>query len=626
MGSLILPIDSESKAGKTSDAQVEDVSKDPVQEVPESSGEKSSREAAGEDLKNETEEASNNGVIEVTVGGVIEGREEPVEEAPAQDEEEISVTKIEVDLEQIGDAEEEEVAAREDRDASDEGDVDDEDGERIPIRPGMDSREPGLDEGVPVRRDLVEKTPLLGMLGLLIRVQQHSKSLPGGVVVAAPHHSMSGTLLSAGHDVHTGDIAQLLAAALEGRSVVATELRTFVDLNKNPFETRKVEPGHLGELAFRRADKRLKLYYQSQVFAALPQTIIEIHGHARGAFDFEVSTGFQLNERIPQDKSLVVALKTFKKVLRRSLSETKIFGRQPPSVGVYPLDSKVRFTATQTHTFNKIERLRELGLNVAGLHIELSRGLRPSPDDGETDLFYRQLVRCLADAIDAFRQSTGQQVTFDPKDLIVDDCALEREAITLLTEDRFYLQHVLKEMVGRRIAVFSRRDMRLLGLVEGQKIALSALPDFQANIELRANRASFMRTGFVGVAKKFRERLGLSAGDKVYLGKPGQELSRGWIFGYVHEIVDGQSSGVVEVGATLARELTDRNASGENLLISSAGGNDRQVSFVEDDAFPHGKGVAISASLARKLDVTYGDLVYFSSREMLASTEDISDL
>ncbi len=84
-----------------------------------------------------------------------------------------------------------------------------------------------------VRLDLLEKSVLLKFLGSLIEVKNFSRDFKG-IVFAAPHNAEGKGTLSDGHDASTGFIAEKLAKNLEARSVIATELRTFIDLNKNP--------------------------------------------------------------------------------------------------------------------------------------------------------------------------------------------------------------------------------------------------------------------------------------------------------------------------------------------------------------------------------------------------------
>ncbi len=483
------------------------------------------------------------------------------------------------------------------------------------------------DDSTKVRNDLLAGSRLLEVLGRLITVEHFCKdgtAGAGGLVVAAPHHGPRGTPLSRGHDVHTGNVASRLASALQGTSVVAHELRTFVDLNKDPSGAKQeTRVKHLGRLAFREADRRLKLHYQSQLFAFTPSTVIEIHGHAHGVFDFEVSTGCQLDERVEQDKTLIAALHAFEAALVLALSESPAFGAAPPTVGMYPLNPSVRFAATGTHTFNKVEKLRELGVNIAGLHIELGKALRPDPELAESEVHYQELTRCLVLAIQAFTEISQSPTAFDFKDRLLGDFSSGRgEVATVLGGRAVNLRPIPKSLVGRRVAALCGRDMQELGLMEGHPILIGADAEFLTHIELQATTANALRAGSVGIAKKFRDELGLPSDAEVYLGRRLATKRDKLTLGYVSAIEHGESTASVGVSPFLAgelkRELTREGTAGTEgvaFALSSPTGRRHTVSIVEIDSLPHERGVALSTALANELHVTFGELICFAPAE-----------
>jgi hypothetical protein len=469
------------------------------------------------------------------------------------------------------------------------------------------------DKAPAVRGDLVSGNRLLETLSQFIAVKENSEASTGGIVVAAPHHAGSGTPLSSGHDVFTGTVAERLARGLGAKCVIASELRTFVDLNKNPNDSdHQVAGHHLGQKAFSQAARRLKLYYQSQVFVSSPSLVIEIHGHSRGIFDFEISTGFQLQESVSQDKALITALKAYKQSLMKSLSKSAAFHKRLPTVGVYPLDLQVKFAATGTYTFNKIEKLRELGINIAGLHIELGRDLRPDPAKEKSEAFYDELIGCLTVATQAFVKKLSRPVYFDFKDHIFDELKSGLVKVEVLGDRRFVLRRISKGLLGRRIAVFCQKDMDGLGIAEGQEILLSTDVRFQDAVGLLATPEAGIPTGVIGIAKKYRDKLDLEQGEEVYVGKHLQEEKEVLIWGYVAEIADSAPIDFVEVGELLAGDLHGREAFASGITLNSATGENRAVT-IEAKYLPHGKAVGLSTALAQELNVTFGDLVCFSN-------------
>lgn len=469
-----------------------------------------------------------------------------------------------------------------------------------------------------VRRDLLAGYRLLERLGELITVQDFSDAHMGApVVIAAPHQASSGTPLSRGHDVHTGVVAERLSRALHAKCVIADELRTFVDLNKDPSGAKQeASLRHLGRLAFREADRRLKLYYQSQLFASNPGTVIEIHGHARGVFDVEVSTGFELDERVEHDRHLLAALKAFEAALVQALSDSPAFGHEPPTVGVYPLNRAVRFTAKGTHTFNKVERLRQLGVNVGGLHIELRKSLRPDPELATSDAHYRALIDCLARAIQAFRKVSERVTAFDTQEPsgLGGPSTSRDHSVLPLSGCALKVCPVPKDIVGLEVMTLSARDLTRLGIEEGAQLVVGSDASFQNHVKLQAATGSKLRDGCLGLAKRFREQLGLEPGDDVFVGTHAKVSGPNLTLGFVAIVRDDLGRASAEVGRKLAETLRDHGTSLlTDLTLNSASVGGQPVSVSETDALPHERAISLSRELASELHVTYGDLIYFAS-------------
>jgi len=477
-----------------------------------------------------------------------------------------------------------------------------------PRRPAPPQAQDGGWPAAAVRGDLVAGCELLGMLAA--RVTVGGRSRPGGLVIAAPHHGASGTPLSDGHDVNTGPIAERLAERLGAKSVVVSELRTFIDINKDPLEMEQAELGnHLGREAFREADRRLKLYYQSQLFADNPLVVVEIHGHVRGNYDIEVATGFALDSKVPQDAPLIKALGTFKEVLAQSMAESRVLAKRPPSVGAYPLDSEVRFSATGTHTFNKIERLRELGVNAAGLHIELHQRLRPAPDEGRK--IRDAVVDCLEPAIREFGAGVKRPTDFEFKTHLFEDFSFDRGVTRPASGDSFVVQPIPREMIGKGVALFRSDDVAELALAEGAGITLSRNPDFENGVRLRVAVGDTARSGRVGIGKKERDRIGVDTGDRVFVGRAASTGVTGLVLGYVADVDAGSSRKRVTVSDTAARELAERMTDGKQITIGTATGRELGVEVATRAELPHERAVRVSGKVARELAVTYGDLVCF---------------
>ncbi|MCC5846805.1 MAG: hypothetical protein JJU29_01830 [Verrucomicrobia bacterium] len=462
-----------------------------------------------------------------------------------------------------------------------------------------------------VRQDLLANSVLLKTLGDNFFFVGGESPGAGGMVIAAPHEAPSKTPLSEGHDVNTGIVARHMAKQMGAKYVVVSELRTFVDVNKAQLESGgEDDDGPPGLKSLREADRLLKQYYQSQLFTDAPSAIIEIHGHVSGNHDIEVSTGFPLKKSVAQDAALVAGLQAFRKELEKSLSKLALFPEGPPSVGIYPLDEGIRFTARGTHTFNKIEKLRELGVNISGLHIELSKRLRVS-DAGDKDIC-EKIGDCLASAIQAFLDGIDRPETFDMKMHLLEDFAEERGNAMLLSDERFELQQVPRELVGESVAVFCRKDLRSLELQEGDRIVVSAQPELTGSIMLDAAQADMVQRGHLGLAKKFRDQLGLSRGGKVYIGKSVQSDFEGLVLAVVADVNQDLAGHEVVAGPALIKKIR-KEGGGAALSLHALPDRETEVTVREQENPPYDFALQLSPRVAGKLDVTMGDLVCFVS-------------
>jgi hypothetical protein len=178
------------------------------------------------------------------------------------------------------------------------------------------------------------------------------------IVIGAPHH---GTLPNVSADKGTGPIAFSLADQLQARAVIVHNLRHRVDVNKNPWSIQEKV-------------RHFALEYQNGIFWFFPSLIIEVHGHASGKYDIELTTGFDLDPEMPEEAAYLDRLEKLKQDLSVELKKR---AGQRITIGAFPLDRDVTKTATATFTFQKIRRARNLaGMNWYGLHVEINPELR----------------------------------------------------------------------------------------------------------------------------------------------------------------------------------------------------------------------------------------------------------
>jgi hypothetical protein len=469
-----------------------------------------------------------------------------------------------------------------------------------------------LEETTPikyVRTRLLQGCRLLELLSDLITVKTPAMAGPS-IVVAAPHHARGGTPLSDGHDVNTGYLAELLAEKLNAKCIVVDELRTFVDINKNQIAPAQLADGdHPGRKAFKEVDKRLKLFYQSQVFADNPNCIIEIHGHRTGVFDYEVSTGFKLDKKVKQDRSLIAALGGFKTVLINKLKASNLLNGDAMQIGVYPLDPQVKFVASGTQTFNKIEKLREMGLNIAGLHIEILERYRPNPNNDVNRKLYDAMAECIKDAVINFIHALGKPVEFEFKDYLFNGFFFGSKKLERLTGSAYQVQQVPRELLGKNLAVFSIKELRQLGLEDGDRIVLSRRPDLSDVVEFEITSSRAIRNGYVGIAKKYRDLLNTQHSERVYIGKKARLDINNMSLGYITKISEEKSGQRIAVGSQIFKEIDRQGNLNASFNLHSAHSQKNDVHVELAQGSIHNRSISIPETIADQLNVTYGDLI-----------------
>lgn len=462
-----------------------------------------------------------------------------------------------------------------------------------------------------VRLDLLQKSSLLAALGKLIRVIRPEGQL-SSIVISAPHHAAHTSIFVSGHDKETGRIAEFIAEELKAKCVIVDELRTFIDINKDPLESLSQ---YSAEGA--RAAKHMRLFYQSQVFQGIPRLIIEIHGHVKGNYDLEISSGSELSSDVAQDTPALEGLKRLREALARSLHGTDI------TAGVFPLDRDVYYQAKMTYTFLRIERLRELGLPISGLHIEIHKRLR--------ELIYTQeesgarppeFVKALVGAIQAYLKSEkilGKK-ELDRKSVLLDlfpDSPIF-ESFKLLRDKPFFVQMAPKDFVKKDVILLSHKDLAALQVTEGERIWVSSNKLGQGAVEVES-LSSERVPGTASLAKRLRLKLGVEKGEGIFLGrmsrKSGAKDNVQDIF-YVHDIIEAPASEQVTI--FLSPQTFDRfiKAGPQHNIVLLQMANSSELiegrigcSRVYGGGAEFDKGITISKELAYPVGLIVGDLV-----------------
>ncbi len=313
----------------------------------------------------------------------------------------------------------------------------------------------------------------------------------GAIAIGAPHH---GTQPNTEADLGTGPIALALADRLSARAVVVRDLRSTVDVNKNPL-------GHSPEL------RQHAIRYQDALFCGVPRLVIEIHGHISGRYAVEVSTGFDLDPLRGADAIFLEKLRLLKQSLTAALGSRVA---NQPSVGVYPLDRNVTKIATHTYTFQKIRRLRSLGgLEIYGLHIELNAELRTKLPE-RNPVFIDTLVRGLSTSIQAAFEPLSPAGSCLPEEAGDPDPKLMVVARTTLSVARIPVEWVDSAQV-----LVHPKTLEELGGRPGDLVRLSNAGE-ALRTAIYASPA--ISVGQAALPARLRRLIGLSLGSPVTVG------------------------------------------------------------------------------------------------------------
>ncbi len=325
------------------------------------------------------------------------------------------------------------------------------------------------------------------------------------IVVGAPHH---GSRPNVEADCGTGPITLALAGRLKGNSVVVSDMRRLVDVNKDP----------------RRLDKHLRhhaIRYQNEIFAGRPGLIIEIHGHTTGHHDIEVSTGFELDLTIPADCEYLEKLSLLRQMIPAGIQSR--LGRRP-TVGVWPLDRDVAKTATNTFTFQKVRRARHLaGLNWYGLHIEINAALRVGQGNqiGNIKQLSPQVVQALADAIaDAIQQSFEP---LPPKDSSI---PLHNEANAegrVLSEQSYSVSRMPDGYISDNYVLLHPDSLNDLGALEGDTVIIKRNED---ELSSQVVISQMVPKDQAGITSRMLNQVNAKPGQKVTLIRLAKHISK----------------------------------------------------------------------------------------------------
>ncbi len=412
----------------------------------------------------------------------------------------------------------------------------------------------------------------------LFRLADPFQIVPGvaPISVGAPHH---GTRPHVDADLGTGPIALALASRLAGRAVVVSDMRRMVDANKSP-------------LRFGKTVRSVAVRYQNELFWGMPRLVIEIHGHVSGKYDVEISTGFSLDSTAKGDASYLERLQLLKETLPGAIA-SRIGIR--PSVGIYPLDQDVRKTATDTFTFQKIRRARNLaGLDWHGLHIELCASLRTSKA-AQSPAYIASLARVLALAISAAFvnpiSAAGLIPTHTDFDEIQPDRICGRPFKALPAPDKYNSQEVVLLHPG---------DLESIGALDGDALILYSGKD---SIRVIAISSLTVRSKHVALPARLSGQISLQKHQMVMINRPQASLPGGvkpsafFAAGEIHPGRDPQ------LWLSPAEASRLGLFAGDNLRIQGQPGR-----LQYDPALPV-RVSAISSSLADRLTITIGEVV-----------------
>jgi len=322
------------------------------------------------------------------------------------------------------------------------------------------------------------------------------------LVVSTPHHAPKGYQSTVTYDENTDYLGALLAKELEGKFVSARELREVVDVNKDPINIKDAEK------------KLLTLHYLNLLFENDPQFIIELHGHVGGRYDIEISTGYMLDITKKHDQTLLKKLEKFKNSLKHHLDRLYLQNniRQFSTLGIFPVDEDVIMRATQTYTFQKIRKLRKLGIDKIGLHVELHRSLRVLPGSSEyplTGLLFVEAFR------DAFKDIFIIPKTISSSERVSNSSSEIKESSVPAAPLHLRVFKILNEYVGQNIVLMNSDDMETICLKNNDRIIIQ-----HENLSVTTKvKGANRERGFISLPSAIRNKLSVDRMDTVSVKK-----------------------------------------------------------------------------------------------------------
>ncbi len=416
---------------------------------------------------------------------------------------------------------------------------------------------------------------------------------PGAMVVGAPHH---GTRPNVKADMDTGPIALAVARELEARAVIVSNLRSKVDVNKNPL----LVHGALRSYAIR---------YQNEIFQSNPSLVIEFHGHNSGKYPIEISTGFDLDAHFAGDRLFLERLQLVKQNLPARISAK--LGTQP-EVGVYPLDRDVVKTATNTFTFQKIRQARNLaGLERYGLHIELAPEFRSSRQ-AKTQPFLDALAGVFSAVIsEAFLPLPGPEALISPR--------VDREGdgdIDSLPRIRCSVAMTPENALDQKAALLCHADLEKLGMLDGDRLVVRFHGE---ELRMTARASAAVQKGQVALQARFRHQLGVKPRDvvemsaEVSLRAPVVESdsSTNPYFALGAPRPNGPVDFWLNPSDVERNQLQGRSQIGVRKIRSQGGA---LSSFSTDERVPLRTIIPTEACIRKFPDITYGELLMIEAQ------------
>lgn len=405
------------------------------------------------------------------------------------------------------------------------------------------------------------------------------------IVVAAPHH---GNRPNRNSDLMTGPIARALAGRLGASLVIASNLRRWVDVNKDPAGI---------PLLFR----NLAIHYQDLLFQRMPGLIIEMHGHVSGKYPVEISSGFDLQPSLPGDVVFIKKLDKLKRSLPGQLLQK--LGREM-QVGVFPIDQDVRMTAARTFTFQKVHRARaRLGMELYSLHIELAASLRTSQqikDESYLEALVEALGRAIQDAFMPVRE---------PKRTL---------PIDLGSREELAGSNLSLKVVQTGNGVFDETriflhpgDFARLGILDGDRLNISS----QAySLLVPVASSSLVRSRQVALTTRLQNRLEVKVGDRITINanhrQVGQNEKTGMKYFLLEETrVSEGSKAWINPGCL--NELSSHASN--QFWLKTPGRTPHQVTLLADEFLPD-QVIVLSPTLKDHLALTLGETVLIEEK------------